>query len=211
MTLSAQQLKMRCAHKLHAAAVRAKLKAMSKLAAIYLHQTDDCMYSWERRGRTVNQTGITALCVHLVPGLAANSKLCATAIHLVICRCRRRVDLIWISKLHDSEPIWATSRFPPDTTSPLRTARPPSSIQSTCTKMERSPHSTEVKNAWGFISTPPTTCFHGMVLKYSGNFICITIKMKRETINAYKIFGKLLREQTICIPFLYSLLKCFRE
>jgi hypothetical protein len=39
MTLCAKKLKMRCAHKLHAAAVCAKLKAMYKLTAIYLYQS----------------------------------------------------------------------------------------------------------------------------------------------------------------------------
>jgi hypothetical protein len=43
MALSAQKLKMRCAHKSDAAAVRAKLKAMSKLITIYLYPTS---YSW---------------------------------------------------------------------------------------------------------------------------------------------------------------------
>jgi hypothetical protein len=36
MTLCAQKFKMRCAHKSDAAAVCAKLKAMSKLVALYL-------------------------------------------------------------------------------------------------------------------------------------------------------------------------------
>jgi hypothetical protein len=48
MTLSAQKLKMRCAHKSDAAAVCAKLKAMSKFIAIDLYSSKTmCFISTE--------------------------------------------------------------------------------------------------------------------------------------------------------------------
>jgi hypothetical protein len=46
MTLSAQKLKMRRAHKSDAAAVYAKLKAMSKLIAIYLYLFANDACNW---------------------------------------------------------------------------------------------------------------------------------------------------------------------
>jgi hypothetical protein len=63
MTLRAQKLQMRCAHKSHAAAACAKPKAMFKLIAIdlYLPVTNDPVWLVVRRQTTKKETEFNSL------------------------------------------------------------------------------------------------------------------------------------------------------